>query len=82
MDNGKKKDDTGKNLSEFKIRLKLLEFLAFVEAVRRFELTIGRKPTRDERKNIATTSHINLDDSCALIERIYSDKFPIASEKG
>jgi preprotein translocase subunit Sss1 len=82
MDNEKKKDNTGKNLSEFKNRLKLLEFLAFVESVRRFELTNGRKPTWDERKNIATASHINLDDFCALIQRIYSDKFPIASEKG
>ena len=60
----KKKADTGKILSEFKIRLKLLEFLAFVESVKRFELTNGRKPTRDERKNIAKTSHINLDVLC------------------
>ena len=76
MDKEKKKDDTGKILSEFKIRLKLMEFLAFVESVKRFELTNGRKPTRDERKNIAKTSHISLDDFCVLIETIYSDNFP------
>ena len=79
MDKEKKKDDTGKILSEFKIRLKLMEFLAFVESVKRFELTNGRKPTRDERKNIAKTSHINLDDFCALIENFYSDNFPVAT---
>ena len=79
MDKEKKKDDTGKILSEFKIRLKLLEFLAFVESVKRFELTNGRKPTWDERKNMAKTLHINIDDFCALIEDIYSDKFPIAT---
>jgi len=72
----KKKDDAGENLSEFKIRLKLLEFLAFVESVKKFEITIGREATWDERENIAKTSHISLDDFCALIEKIYSDKFP------
>lgn len=79
MEKEKKKDDAGKILLEFKIRLKLLEFLAFVESVKRFELTNGRKPTRDERKNIAKTSHINLDDFCTLIENSYSDNFPVAT---
>ena len=56
-----------------------LERFNFVESLIRFEETNGRKPTRDERKNIAKTSHINLDDFCALIENIYSDNFPVAT---
>ncbi len=82
MEKEKNKNDTRKNLSEFKIRLKMLEFLAFVDSVKRFELTNGRKPTQGERKDIAKISHISIDDFCDLIEEIYPEKFPIASVQG
>jgi hypothetical protein len=54
MGKEKKKNGAGKILSEFKIRVKLLEFLAFVDSVKRFEQTNGRRPTQTERKNIST----------------------------
>jgi hypothetical protein len=79
MEKEKKKNGAGKILSEFKIRVKLLEFLAFVESVKRFEQTNGRRPTQTERKNMARTLDIDLDDICSLFERIYSDKPPIAT---
>ncbi len=75
MDKEEKKDDNGKILSEIKDRLQRLEFLAFMESVKRFELANGRELTRDERKNMAETLHISLDDFCALLKNISSDDF-------
>ena len=79
MDKEEKQDNIRKTLSEMQYRVQALERLNFVESLIRFEETNGRKPTRDESKNIAKTSHINLDDFCALIENIYSDNFPVAT---
>jgi hypothetical protein len=79
MEKEKRKNDAGKILSEFKIRVKLLDFLAFVESVKRFEQSNGRRPTKEERKNMARTLDIDLDDICSLFERIYFDKPPTAT---
>jgi hypothetical protein len=76
MDKGKNKDYTGKILSKIQNRLRLLDFLAFLASIKRFERTNGREPTGDEIKNMAKTLHINLDDFCAFLENISSDNFP------
>jgi hypothetical protein len=68
MVKGKKKDDSGKILSEFKIRLEGLEYLNLAESVKRFEQTNGRKPTWHERKDMARYSHIGIEDFCALLK--------------
>ena len=71
----KKKDYTGKMLSKIQNRLQLLEFLDFLESIKRFKLTNGREPTWDEIKNMAKTLHVKLDDLCAFLENISSNGF-------
>lgn len=73
MDKNQKKNDTDKSLTEIQIRVQLMELLAFMESVISFERTNGRKPTSDERKNLAKTFHISLDGFCALLKNIPSD---------
>jgi hypothetical protein len=68
MGKGKKKNNPGKILSGFKIKLAGLEYLNFVESVKRFEQTNGRKPTWDEREDMAKYSHIGIEDFCSLLE--------------
>ena len=72
MDKEKKKDDIGKILSELQHRLQMMKYFAFVESVKSFERTNGRKPTWDEKENLAKILHMNLDDLCALLK-----KFPL-----
>jgi hypothetical protein len=79
MDKGKKKDYTGKILSKIQNRLQLLEFLDFLESIKRFKPINGREPTGDEIKNMAKTLHVNLYDLCAFLEKISSNKFPMAN---
>jgi hypothetical protein len=57
MVKGKKKDDSGKILSEFKIRLEGLEYLNLAESVKRFE-----------QEDMAKYSHIGIEDFCALLK--------------
>jgi preprotein translocase subunit Sss1 len=68
MVKGKKKDDPAKILSEFKIRLEGREYLNLAESVKRFEKANGRKPSWDERKDMAKYSHIGIEDFCALLK--------------
>ena len=79
MDKEKKKNYTGKILLKIQNRLRLLDFLAFLDSIKRFERTNGREPTGDEIKNMANTLHINLDDFCAFLENISSHHFPRAT---
>jgi hypothetical protein len=50
MDEEKKKNDTSKILSRIQAGLQMLEFLAFVESVKRFKLINGREPNWGEKK--------------------------------
>ena len=68
MDKEEKSDNIRKTLSEMQYRVQALERLNFVESLIRFEETNGRKPTRDERKDMAKDLHISLDDFCALLK--------------
>jgi hypothetical protein len=76
MDKEKKKDYTKRFLSKIKNRAQVLEFLGFLDSIKRFGRTNGRAPTWGEIKNMASTLHINLDDFCAVLENISFDKFP------
>jgi len=67
MEKEKKKIDTGKILSEIQQRVQKIEFFAFLESIKRFERTNGRKPTWDETKDMAKNLHISLDSFCAIL---------------
>ena len=73
MDIEKKKIEPGKILSEIQQRVQTMEFLAFLESIKRFERTNGRKPTWDETKDMAKNLHISLDSFCALLRDYPSD---------
>jgi hypothetical protein len=67
MAKGKKKGDPSTILSKFKIKLAELEYLDFVESVKRFQQKNGRVPTWDEREEMAKYSHIGIEDFCVLL---------------
>ena len=73
MDIEKKKIEPGKILSEIQQRVQTMEFLAFLESIKKFERTNGRKPTWDERKDMAQNLHISIDSFCALLRDYPSD---------
>ena len=67
MEKEKKKNSNGKILSEIQDRLMVLEYMAFVGSIKRFEQTNGREPTWDEKRNMAKNLDINLSE--------YEDEF-------
>jgi len=69
----KKKVGSEKFLSNIRDKVRALEFLNVLESVLRFERTSGRKPTRDERKEIVRDLHLSLDVFCELLKNTSSD---------